>query len=71
MNDADDMNDNDIIGVIKIKDGLFICDELGAQVSFAVHRQTGLFQISSGPRQTKNSYVIKEVLVKNSNSMKL
>ena len=28
------MNDNDIIGVIKIKDGLFICDELGAQVSF-------------------------------------
>ena len=33
MCDADDLNDNDIIGVIKIKDGLFICDELGAQVS--------------------------------------
>lgn len=33
MCDADDMNENDIIGVIKIKDGLFICDELGAQVS--------------------------------------
>jgi len=31
MCDADDMNENDIIGVIKIKDGLFICDELGAQ----------------------------------------
>ena len=29
----DDPNDSDIIGVIKIKDGLFICDELGAQVS--------------------------------------
>ena len=26
----DDPNDSDIIGVIKIKDGLFICDELGA-----------------------------------------
>jgi hypothetical protein len=24
--------DDDIIGVIKIKDGLFICDEFGAQV---------------------------------------
>jgi len=23
----------DIIGVIKIKDGIFICDEFGAQVS--------------------------------------
>jgi hypothetical protein len=29
----EDLNDSDIIGVIKIKDGLFICDELGAQVS--------------------------------------
>lgn len=35
MCDADDMNENDIIGVIKIKDGLFICDELGAQVSLS------------------------------------
>ena len=26
----EEMNDSDIIGVIKIKDGLFICDELGA-----------------------------------------
>jgi hypothetical protein len=25
--------DDEIIGVIKIKDGLFICDEFGAQVS--------------------------------------
>ena len=33
IGDGDDLNDNDIIGVIKIKDGLFICDELGAQVS--------------------------------------
>ena len=27
------MDTNGMIGVIKIKDGLFICDELGAQVS--------------------------------------
>jgi hypothetical protein len=27
---GEDLNDSDIIGVIKIKDGLFICDELGA-----------------------------------------
>lgn len=27
----DDMDPNGLIGVIKIKDGLFICDELGAQ----------------------------------------
>ena len=26
----DDMDQSDIVGVIKIKDGLFICDELGA-----------------------------------------
>jgi hypothetical protein len=26
--------DDDIIGVIKIKDGLFICDEFGAQVRY-------------------------------------
>jgi hypothetical protein len=31
----EDMGDSDIIGVIKIKDGLFICDELGAQVSLS------------------------------------
>jgi len=31
--DTSDDLDNDVIGVIKIKDGLFICDELGAQVS--------------------------------------
>lgn len=30
----DDLDTNGLIGVIKIKDGLFICDELGAQVSF-------------------------------------
>lgn len=24
---------NDMVGVVKIKDGLFICDEFGAQVS--------------------------------------
>lgn len=30
----DDMDPNGLIGVIKIKDGLFICDELGAQVRF-------------------------------------
>lgn len=29
--DADDLYNNGLIGVIKIKDGLFICDELGAQ----------------------------------------
>jgi len=29
--DTSDDLDNDVIGVIKIKDGLFICDELGAQ----------------------------------------
>jgi hypothetical protein len=34
---TDEMVDNDIIGVIKIKDGLFICDELGAQVSCHYH----------------------------------
>ena len=31
--DFDDLDANGLIGVIKIKDGLFICDELGAQVS--------------------------------------
>jgi len=34
----EDLNDSDIIGVIKIKDGLFICDELGAQVSHVTIR---------------------------------
>jgi hypothetical protein len=29
-NGAPPMMDDDIIGVIKIKDGLFICDEFGA-----------------------------------------
>lgn len=29
----DEIDANGLIGVIKIKDGLFICDELGAQVS--------------------------------------
>ena len=29
----DELDTNGLIGVIKIKDGLFICDELGAQVS--------------------------------------
>ena len=28
--DLDDLDPNGLIGVIKIKDGLFICDELGA-----------------------------------------
>ena len=28
----DELDPNGLIGVIKIKDGLFICDELGAQV---------------------------------------
>ena len=50
MCDADELIDNDIIGVIKIKDGLFICDELGAQVSSRRlrHRRTEI-QIGSGP----------------------
>jgi len=30
---SDDYGMEDMVGVIKIKDGLFICDELGAQVS--------------------------------------
>ena len=30
--DFDELDPNGLIGVIKIKDGLFICDELGAQV---------------------------------------
>ena len=33
----DDMDTNGLIGVIKIKDGLFICDELGAQVSLTAY----------------------------------
>ena len=33
----DDMDNSDIVGVIKIKDGLFICDEVGAQVSLSPH----------------------------------
>lgn len=32
----DDMEPSDVIGVVKIKDGLFICDEYGAQVSLRV-----------------------------------
>jgi hypothetical protein len=32
--DYEGLDDCDIIGAIKIKDGLFICDELGAQVSW-------------------------------------
>ena len=30
---SDDYGMEDMVGVIKIKDGLFICDEIGAQVS--------------------------------------
>ena len=30
---SDSFDDQDVIGVIKIKDGLFICDEFGANVS--------------------------------------
>ena len=49
MGEPEDINDNDIIGVIKIKDGLFICDELGAQVSLVEQlRRLSLFQIGSG-----------------------
>jgi hypothetical protein len=33
--------DDDIIGVIKIKDGLFICDEFGAQVSTVLLPEAG------------------------------
>lgn len=33
----DEIDQNGLIGVIKIKDGLFICDELGAQVSATPH----------------------------------
>ena len=29
----DEPDQQDIIGVIKIKDGIFICDEFGAQVT--------------------------------------
>ena len=29
----DEMEPENIMGVVKIKDGLFICDEFGAQVS--------------------------------------
>lgn len=35
----EDLAESDIIGVIKIKDGLFICDELGAQVSLVLIRE--------------------------------
>ena len=31
----DELDPNGMIGVIKIKDGLFICDELGAQVRYS------------------------------------
>jgi hypothetical protein len=30
---SDDYGLEDMVGVIKIKDGLFICDQLGAEVS--------------------------------------
>ena len=30
VDNLEELDPNDIIGVIKIKDGLFICDELGA-----------------------------------------
>lgn len=33
----DEMDNSDVIGVVKIKDGLFICDEYGAQVSLVSH----------------------------------
>ena len=39
----DDMEPENMVGVIKIKDGLFICDELGAQVSEILHRIAELF----------------------------
>lgn len=29
----DDLEEDNLVGVVKIKDGLFICDEYGAQVS--------------------------------------
>ena len=29
----DDLDEENLVGVVKIKDGLFICDEYGAQVS--------------------------------------
>ena len=32
----DELDPNGLIGVIKIKDGLFICDELGAQVRISI-----------------------------------
>ncbi len=34
----DDGDQGDIIGVIKVKDGIFICDEFGAQVSSPILR---------------------------------
>jgi hypothetical protein len=33
MQSEEEMENSDMIGVVKIKDGLFICDEFGAQVS--------------------------------------
>ena len=50
----DELDTNGLIGVIKIKDGLFICDELGAQVrnsypllSFSI---PAFFQLIPTPR---------------------
>ena len=31
MQPQDDFEEDNLVGVIKIKDGLFICDEFGAQ----------------------------------------
>jgi hypothetical protein len=33
MQSEEELENSDMIGVVKIKDGLFICDEFGAQVS--------------------------------------
>ncbi len=32
----DDLDEENLVGVVKIKDGLFICDEYGAQVSLII-----------------------------------
>jgi hypothetical protein len=32
MQSEEELENSDMIGVVKIKDGLFICDEFGAQV---------------------------------------
>ena len=43
----DDLDANGLIGVIKIKDGLFICDELGAQVSHTVHLRVVTLRVTA------------------------